>query len=65
MGKQMFPENVKFFSEVFHDATYNPYTYLLIDLRNDTPEDLRLRTRILPEETLNGTFQPIVYKPRK
>ena len=34
--------------ETFHDATSDPYGYLLIDLKQDTPEHLRLRTRIFP-----------------
>ena len=48
LAKQMYPGNVKFMQEAFHDATSDPYGYLLIDLKQDTPEHLRLRTRIFP-----------------
>lgn len=48
LGKQLFPRHVKFFQEVFEDATKKPYSYLFVDLRSETPEHLRLRTNILP-----------------
>lgn len=51
LGRQIFPRHVKLFQEVFEDATKNPYSYLFIDLHPNTPEDLRLRTNILPHQT--------------
>ena len=36
--------------EAFRDATSKPYGYLLIDCPQLTPEDIRLRTSILPGE---------------
>lgn len=51
LGKQLFPRHLKFFQEVFEDATKKPFSYLLVDLRSDTPEELRLRTQILPHQT--------------
>lgn len=51
LGKQLFPRNVKFFQEVYEDATKQPFSYLFIDLRSDTLEEMRLRTRILPNQT--------------
>ena len=50
LAKQMFPGNVKFMQEAFGDATLQPYGYLLVDLKQSTPEHLRLRTRIFPGE---------------
>lgn len=55
LAKQIYPENSKFLLEVFRDATRDPYTYLLIDLHQTTPEQCRLRTRIFPGES------PLVY----
>ena len=40
----------KFLVEAFNDATTNPFGYLLIDLKPDTPENLRVRTNIFPDE---------------
>lgn len=51
LGKQLFPRNLKHFYEVYEDATRNPFSYLMVDLRSDTPEELRLRTQILPNQT--------------
>lgn len=51
LGKQLFPRHLKFFQEVYEDATKKPYSYLFIDLRSDTPEEMRLRTQILPHQT--------------
>lgn len=51
LGRQLYPKNAKFFQEVYEDATKKPFSYLFIDLRSDTPEELRLRTQILPNET--------------
>lgn len=51
LGRQLYPRQTKLFQEVFEDATKNPYSYLFIDLRSETPEGLRLRTNILPHQT--------------
>ena len=50
LGRQLYPRKTKFFQEVYEDATRRPHSYLLIDLRNETPEDFRLRTQILSGE---------------
>ena len=59
LGRQLYPGRSKFFQEAYENATRSPYSYLAIDLRNETPEDARLRTRILP-----GEIQ-YIYKPKK
>lgn len=50
LGKQMYPGHVRFLQEAFADATSKAYGYLLVDLKQDTPEHLRLRTDIMPSE---------------
>ena len=50
LGRQMFPERVKYFREAYADATSHPYGYLLVDLKTTTPDVLRLRTDIFPDE---------------
>ena len=60
LGRQIFPKRVKFFNEVFEDATSQPYGYLLIDLRTTTPDELRLRTAIFPDDKYSTTVY--VYK---
>ena len=51
IAKQMYPGQTQFVREAFGDATAEPYGYLLIDLKQTTPDHLRLRTRIFPDET--------------
>ena len=58
LAKQMYPGKLKYLQEAFKDATSKAHGYLLIDLRQETPEHLRLRTNILP-----GQYQ-VVYMPK-
>ena len=50
LGKQMYPGSVNYLRASYEDTTSNPYGYLLIDLKPDTPDSLRLRTDIFPGE---------------
>lgn len=59
LAKQLFPDKPKLVLEAYEDATRSNYGYLLIDLKPDTPEAFRLRTRITLEE--RSPFSPIVY----
>ena len=42
IARQMYPNKVKSFIQVFEDATREPFSYLFIDLKPDTIEQLRL-----------------------
>ena len=48
LAKQMYPGHVKFVQEAFIHATSKPHGYLFIDLKQDTPDHLRLRTSVFP-----------------
>ena len=50
LAKQMYPGNVAYLRESYRDATSKPYGYLLIDLKPDTSDLLRMRTNIFPGE---------------
>ena len=58
LAKQMYPGCVKFVQDAFKDATSVPYVYLLVDLKQDTPEDMRLRIIILPDDTVQYVYVP-------
>jgi hypothetical protein len=58
-ARQIDPGNPKFIVEAYRDATLRPYGYLLFDLKQSTPEEMRLRTDIFPGE------QNIVYVSNK
>jgi len=49
--RQMYLKTSQFAVEAYRDATREPYSYLLVDLRPEQDEDLRLRTNIFPGET--------------
>ena len=48
LGRQMLPSKWKIFLGALEDATKEPYTYLIVDLKSDTPEEFRLRSNIFP-----------------
>jgi hypothetical protein len=50
LARQMYPNNSNFLLELFQDTTEKPYGYLLLELHQLTPENMRLRTNILPNE---------------
>ena len=50
LAKQMYPWKLRYVQESYKDATSPPRGYLLIDLRQDTPDHLRLRTSIFPSQ---------------
>ena len=58
-GRQIFPTKPNFLLQVYNDATTSTYGYLLVDLRPETPEDLRLRTSIT--EPYDGV---VIYQAR-
>ena len=50
LSSQMYPKKSNFLVESFDDATSKPFGYLMIDLCQQTPEELRVRTGIFPDE---------------
>jgi len=59
IGRQMFSTDREL-KEAYRDATERPYGYLFIDFKQSTPDQLRLKTNVLPTDP-----QPcIVYVPK-
>lgn len=51
LARQMFPTNPNFLIESFEDAVVNkPFGYLFIDLKQNTPKNMRVRSGILIDE---------------
>jgi hypothetical protein len=46
----MFFSRTQFFLEAYAQATARPYGYMVIDMKQNTPDILRLRTFIFPGE---------------
>ena len=59
----MYDSNYKFALEAFGDATREPHTYLLVDLRPETDENYRLRTRVFPDQQTYVYVNKRLYKP--
>lgn len=60
LARQVYPENPRFLQEAYHDATSKPHGYLLLDLKQSTPDNCRFRACIFPDDAHH-----IVYVPRK
>jgi len=52
LAQQVYPNQVKFFINAFQDATQRDHGYLLLDLHPQTPDPLRVRTKILDNEEM-------------
>ena len=50
LARQLHPKNTSYFLEAYQDATSEPYTYLFVDLSQNCPEQVRLRTNVFPGE---------------
>ena len=50
LGSQLFPKMLNYFLEAYRDATYNRFSYLLINMHPNTDETMRLSTKIFPGE---------------
>lgn len=58
LAKQIYPHNTKFLLEAYNEATKAPHTYILLDLTQQCPEPIRVRTGIFPGDLLQ------VYVPK-
>ena len=61
LARQMFPGRSSVMLESFADATSRPHGYLWIDFRQDTEDQYRLKTNLLPSDP----DLPAVYVPKK
>lgn len=47
LARQIYPTNSKKFIKAYEDATKEPFSYLKVDLTPQTPEHLRIQTKIV------------------
>jgi hypothetical protein len=50
LAHQMYPQWTEYFLEAYAAATAQPHGYLVIDMKQETPDILRLRSHIFPGE---------------
>ena len=60
LARQLSPSNYKWIVEAYHEATKRPFSCFIIDLNQDTSEELRYKSNFLPSE-----FPTVVWMPRK
>lgn len=58
LARQVCPENPKFLQEIYFDATLKSHGYLLLDLKQSTPENCRYRTCIFPSDEYQYVYVP-------
>lgn len=58
LARQVDPKNWRSIVESFMKATKSPYSYLLFDSRQETPDEIRLRSKILPHESPMVVYVP-------
>lgn len=58
LARQIHPENPKFIEEAYNDATNKPHGYLLIDLKQATPDDMRIQNGIFPDDSYHFVYVP-------
>ena len=59
IGRQMYPSAPNFLAEVYRKATKRPHGYIFIDSRQETPDEARIRTRILPSEAPMRVYKQV------
>lgn len=58
LARQLYPEDTRFFQEAYLDATAEPHGYLLVDLKQNTPENARVRACIFPFDEYQYVYVP-------
>jgi predicted kinase len=49
-ARQFAPGRSKYIVDAFREATRKPYSYMLFDLHQSTPDSIRVRSNVLPHE---------------
>jgi hypothetical protein len=61
LARQLYPNDVNFLQEAYDLSTSEPHSYLFLDLKQDSPETMRVRSNIFSE---NGK-PPAIYISKK
>lgn len=58
LAQQVYPEDTRFVQEAYKHATALPHTYLFLDLSQSTPDELRFRACIFPDDPQHYAYVP-------
>ena len=50
LARQVFPHKSNILQQAYNDATRKAHSYLLLDFQQTTPENRRLKSKIIPGE---------------
>ena len=56
LSRQVCPDEPRFLQQAYHDATSKPYGYLLLDLKQETPDNFCYRSFIFPDDEYAYVF---------
>jgi hypothetical protein len=56
LARQLLPQNYQWFVEAFHAITAEPYSAMLIDCTQETPNYLRYRSHYMPDQVMRLWF---------
>ncbi|CAB0040668.1 unnamed protein product [Trichogramma brassicae] len=59
LARQVYPEDPRFLQEAYSDATSQAYGYLLLDLKQTTPDNCRFRTAIFPDDAYHYVYESV------
>jgi hypothetical protein len=65
LARQVYPEESRFIEEAYADATRTPHGYLVLDLKQSTPDEARVRTSIFPDDPTKYVYIPATDTTRK
>ena len=65
LARQMYPHNSQYFMKIFEEATKKPYGHLVVDLKQDTPDQYRLKSNVIKQNQKNLTKSPTYSKPNQ
>lgn len=60
LAGQIYIQSSKFLPSVYVHATREPFSYLFLDLRSETPDCIRIRRNIFPDDGYQTAFLPNV-----
>lgn len=59
LARQVYPDQCKFIEESYTDATMVAHGYLLLDLKQTTPDNMRVRTCVFPDDKYHYVYEPV------
>ena len=56
LSRRIYPDDPLFLQKAYHNVTFEPFVYLLLDFKQNTPENCRFRTGIFPDDNYHYVY---------